>query len=341
MRVGIAYRRLIACVLVAILGAGVAGARGEVPGGPRLAVVKFGTRPPRLELLTVDARGALPVRLAGGGEAARLFPFPLATLSWSPDGGTIAFTGWIGARREGGPQTKLFLVAADGSGLRAVPDTLDGYGPVFSSDGHTLAFTRFREAGRFSGASAWSVDLASGEMRQLTPWRNCLENLPSSYSPDGAVLAMSRDRPGRGDPEAVALRLDGSGTAVLARHAIMPVYSPDGSQIAFARLLQRRFETTTDLFAMAADGSQPRRLTRTPMKTELWPSWDPSGERIAYAQFRPESAVEDRGRGDAVMQVNADGSCRRKLLSVPGASFYAPAWQPGPGREAGRIVCGS
>jgi hypothetical protein len=39
------------------------------------------------------------------------------------------------------------------------------------------------------------------------------------------------------------------------------------------------------------------------------------------------------------MQINADGTCPTKLLSSPRAKFFAPAWQPGSGREAGRIAC--
>src|SRR3954447_25541726 len=132
---------IVAMLLVAAQGATAA----VVPEGPRLAIVKFGIEPPRLELLTVDARGALPMRVVGGGERAKLLPFPLAAPSWSPDGNLIAFTGWIGATREKGTQTKVFVAAADGSGLHAVPGTTEGYGPVFAPDGHTLAFARLRQ----------------------------------------------------------------------------------------------------------------------------------------------------------------------------------------------------
>lgn len=357
-------RRALGLGMVGLLLLGVPGsAAAPVPEGPRVAIVKFGIEPPRLELLTVDARGALPVRLVGGGERAKLLPFPLAAPSWSPDGSQIAFTGWIGATREKGTQTKVFVMSADSSGLHAVPGTTEGYGPVFAPDGHTLAFARLRQRqarGRHgssrteSAATIWLVDLAGGPSRRLTPWRDGLENLPSSFSPDGTVLALSRDRPGRSGPEAVAMRLDGTGSTVLARNASQPVYSPDGSEIALTRLRERaivrrghgkpgtvRVETTSDLFAMNADGSQSRRLTKTPGKLESWPSWDPSGERLAYAQFGSGSLADLLGLGNAVMQINADGSCRKKLLSERGAAFYGPAWQPGPGREAGRIECAS
>lgn len=40
-----------------------------------------------------------------------------------------------------------------------------------------------------------------------------------------------------------------------------------------------------------------------------------------------------------LMEINADGSCQTKVISMAGTYLLAPAWQPGPGREAGRIEC--
>jgi hypothetical protein len=45
------------------------------------------------------------------------------------------------------------------------------------------------------------------------------------------------------------------------------------------------------------------------------------------------------GLGDAVMEINADGSCATKVLFAPKNAFLSPVWQPGPGREAGPIAC--
>jgi hypothetical protein len=39
------------------------------------------------------------------------------------------------------------------------------------------------------------------------------------------------------------------------------------------------------------------------------------------------------------MEVNADGSCPTKILSIPRTAVLNPIWQPGPGREAGPIAC--
>ena len=91
---------------------------------------------------------------------------------------------------------------------------------------------------------------------------------------------------------------------------------------------------------MGSDGSRVRRLTRTRGGIELWPSWDPSGERIAYTRLHGGSFLGFLGFGDAILQVNADGSCGSTVLGGRfGVAYWGGAWQPGPGREAGRIPC--
>lgn len=96
------------------------------PAGPRLAVIKLTLKPPRLQLLNLNANGGQPVRLAGGGRMARPFlNFP-STISWSPDGARIAFSGFKGFRQVDGdrePILKLFSVGADGRGLRPIRGT--------------------------------------------------------------------------------------------------------------------------------------------------------------------------------------------------------------------------
>lgn len=323
-------------MLALLLAAPVASA--TAPEGPRLAVAKFSLRPQRLELLSVDQFGAQPVRIAGGGRSTRPLPYPFAFLSWSPDGSQLAFSGFTaGARGGRAPSLKLFLVSAEGGRPRAVAGTDGGFGPVFSPDGHTIAFTRFRERRRFESAAIWTVDLLTGAQRRLTPWRDGLEHIASSFSPDGSTLLATRaDERRTGTPEPVALRLDGGPTTRLLIDGLFPVYSPDGTEVA---LFRERGEDS-DLFVLDLAGGALRRLTRTPRNLELFASWDPSGERLAFIRFSSANTeAADAGFGDSIVQVNADGTCPTKTLSAPRAAFYVPAWQPGPGRSPGRIAC--
>jgi len=151
--------------------------------------------------------------------------------------------------------------------------------------------------------------------------------------------------------DAVALNLIDGSTKVLARSAEQPVYSPDGSRVAFISYRDRnqiegfdRPVLVGELYVSNVDGSGPRRLTHTIDKQESAPSWDPSGQRLAYTQSSDPEAL---GLDNVIMEINADGSCRKDLfdgLRKPktlGPGLYGPVWQPGLGREAGRIDCTS
>lgn len=325
------------------------------PSGPRLAVVEARNR--GIELITIGPHDGRPIRLAGGGRNSRPFLDFFYPLSWSPDGERVAFSGIVGFR--GGddhePIQRLFSVRADGSGLHAIHDTNGATGPVFSPDGHTVAFTRFIErespttvGGKqwgegFEGASVWTVDLVTGEQRQVTPWRPGLRYFASSFSPDGTTLLATREDELAYEPQPVALKLDGSGSSrIVFNDGSEPKYSPDGSKIVLVRRIIEYGDDqgeSTDLFVINADGTGLRRLTRTPGRVEISPSWDPSGERLAYVRL-PLVRSEDApfGYGNALMQINADGTCATRV-PAPRSLFFAPAWQPGPGRGAGRIAC--
>jgi TolB protein len=158
--------------------------------------------------LTDDPKGNFdPARLAGGevafassrdgdseiyrmpvagGEATRLTAFHRD--DWgpvpSPDGKTIAFL----SDREGRP--RIFLVAADGTGIRRLTGRKDAdrdeASPVWSPDGRSIAY--LVEGGGES--NLWLRDVATGAERVLTPLR--LRDAEPCFSPDGAWLAVSR-----------------------------------------------------------------------------------------------------------------------------------------------------
>lgn len=331
-----------------------------IPEGPRLAIGALGLRPPAVSLIDTD-------QLGGKGETLfvhGLRGFPVASpgsgLSWSPDGSTLAFTAVVGVRRNrfsSGPRTKIFVVPADGGKPRALPGTTNGVNPVFSPDGHSVAFAVLRRRSRpndhgggdvvYEAASIWLTDTAAGGRTRVTPWRNGLMESPSSFSPDGTKLAATR-RLGKRPSEAVVLGLANGGNTVLSKDALEPVYSPDGTEIALLRGRPRTVSTgrgtttatLTDLFVMHADGSDARRLTQTSKQVELKPSWDPSGTRLAFIRSgNPFTEAGFLGFGNAVMEVNADGSCPTKILQTRQVSYFGVSWRPGTGRVTEPLIC--
>lgn len=361
MLVRVARAGIVVALASAVVAVDVVG--GAAPEGPRLAFVRLQHNPSRYELAGVSPSGSayrlilkLPL-----SKNRRFVGFDVP--SWSPDGSLLAFSS-VSQR-----PSLLSIVSSDGSERRRVPHTRGGFLPLFSPDGRTLAFTRFRREsfgdrerdGRrslshleYESASVWTVDLATGERRQLTPWRDGLDQFATSYSPDGSTLLLTRlDERRTDEPEVVTLPAGGGRAKLLISKGMFPVYSPDGSKISLFRQHEYRvkkertpigtgwrIKESLELYLLDANGTHLRRLTSTPRNDELFASWDPSGERLAFLRLRSRgSEASSAGVGDSIVQVNVDGTCEREVLSIPRAALYGPVWQPGPGREAGRIVC--
>jgi Tol biopolymer transport system component len=304
---------------------------------------------------TNDLRGVeIGILNPSSGRYRRLTQQPIGafgSLAWSPDGSLLAYS-----RTQRNGHRAIVVLPVTGKGrARAVPGTRGGEWPVFSPDGSRLAFARYRAEGggegrlpTFESSSVWLVDLKTGVRRQLTRWRKNLWQYPSSFSPDGMTLLLSRlDFQRSVEDEIVALHFDGRTSGLLVGEGDEPMYSPDGTKIVYVNWREPRvwspkrhkwvFQPTSDLYIVNADGSHRRRLTRTPHLTELLGGWDPSSERIVYTRFK-HFPYRHRSTG-TVMEANADGTCPRGILSVPGVFYVSPVWQPGPGRGTGPIRC--
>jgi TolB protein len=325
-----------------------------VPDGPRLAVVQNTLFPYRFDLTTVNETGARPLRLAGGGPKQRPLPEEFTPPSWSSDGSMLVFSGLAGRVDDWPRSVRLYVSAADGSGLRPLKGTHGADEPKFAPDNRTVFFTRHlfrshvnrqgRRESVIAGGSIWSVDVFGGAPRRVTPRRRGTLMYPASFSPDGRTLLASRSV--RRKPwDVVALRLDTGDMAVLLHGAEDPVYSPDGSRIAFIRWRRVKADKsgdslTSDIFTVRVGGGGLRQITGG-IGDDYSQTWDPSGERLAFVRYLSERYEPDElGYGSAVLQVNADGSCLSPLLFPSfNRAFFGVAWQPGLGREAGRISC--
>lgn len=88
-----------------------------------------------------------------------------------------------------------------------------------------------------------------------------------------------------------------------------PVYSPDGTRIAFTRAVLPSLQLT--IWVMRADGSGATELTAGPLDDQ--PAWSPDGKQIAYL------------RANQVFVMNADGT---NLAQVTHNGANSVAWGP-------------
>ena len=93
-----------------------------------------------------------------------------------------------------------------------------------------------------------------------------------------------------------------------------PAWSRDGRTIVFVSWRDGNGE----VYAMDADGSEPRNLTQHPAK-DVRPAWSPDGRRIAF--------VSRRDGNSEVYVMNADGSGKRNLTRNRASDDY-PTWSP-------------
>jgi len=90
-------------------------------------------------------------------------------------------------------------------------------------------------------------------------------------------------------------------------HDTYPVWSPDGTRIAFMHRQHDHWE----IYVMNADGGGRRPLTSSSPFSErrpdnVSPAWSPDGELIVF--------LSDRGGRWEFYVMNADGSNQRKIL---------------------------
>jgi Tol biopolymer transport system component len=109
-----------------------------------------------------------------------------------------------------------------------------------------------------------------------------------------------------------------------------PVFSPDGTQLAFQT--QAADRTPTELWVANVDGSDARSISGDISPTGNWGfTWSPDSRRIAYAS--------NAGGGHSALYVaTADGSGVSRITKDDGADRTYPTWSPRGDLIAYRLV---
>lgn len=154
----------------------------------------------------------------------------------------------------------------------------------------------------------------------------------TAADPCGGRIAFDTSRDVDDHGEIYSMNIDGSGQTRLTNHTAIdrhPVYSPDGSRIAFQSDRDNLANGRSDIYVMDADGSNVQRRTTDPGFDES-PAWSPDGTRIAFISTRADR-VNNNARQVYVM--NADGTGQTQI------TFGAPvqptlSWSPDSSRIA-------
>jgi TolB protein len=253
-------------------------------------------------IYTVNADGSNLTHLANGMDP-----------SWSPNGSQIAFSRWT-------TPWGIYAINADGSNERLLFSSNVARTPVWSPNASQIAFY-FETEGWTAPwiecidpygcitiippqlQTEWHlgvVDVADGYLHQ--PYNERFAFSPT-WSADGQWLAYD------GDHGLSMTTVEGPNNQRLTDnvHDTFPVWSPDGTRIAFMHWQHDHWE----IYIMNPDASGRRPLTSSSALLERRPNnvspvWSPDGKHIAF--------LSDRDGKWEFYVMNADGSGQRKIL---------------------------
>ena len=253
----------------------------------------------------------------------------LAHPQWSPAGDALALSrpNYAG----------LWLVAPDGSGLRALSEAPGvAFGAAWSADGTALLVRTARTEGLRREHAVALLDAATGERTLLTDWRGHMPTLPR-WSADGAsALLLGENGTVETLPTGRTARLDApDGPAFLHAEAGLVSARPGDVLAQVARPLgsaqllnvtpspDRRlvaFEAYGGgLHVARADGSG-----LVDLGPGERPTWSPDGQWVAFMR------TEDDGHALLAADLwaaRADGTETVRLTSAPGLEMN-PSWAP-------------
>ena len=304
----------------------------------------------RIAYLVSNAAGeSLAVMDAGGGSRTTLVPASGTNQNcidgspaWSPDGKSLVFSTSAACDNK----DSLSIVAADGSSA-AKPLLAPGFGgtsAIWSPDGTKIAFVGQDTTG---GTGLYVVDVGAGgglagglTARRISAAGSTLDWLEPHWSPDGTEVAAAAGTNSDcrsatvGTLDVLAVKADGSGQRTLAADPAKeynPIWSPDGRQVAFQRIVaQAEYVNgrpcTMATWVMNADGTNPHRLPGLGTDASQAPLWSPDGTRLVGNTVRVVSGAEHYD----LYIVTAGGSGPMVTVDDVGIATWQPLAAPLP-----------
>ena len=233
------------------------------------------------------------------GNLLPIYPSQMA----SAEGGKIAFT------LDRGGNIEIYITDDNGKNLRRLTDhPAADLWPVWLPDGRHVAFSSNRDR----DFSIYTMDLAGKNIKRIVDSGD-----RPVISPDGQWIAVShvRGRLQRG-PSLLLVDIEGlMQREILLRAPIgfygMIDWSPDGKRLAFTIRIPG---VLNDIYIVDINGKNLRQLTEDPAQ-DLYPSWSPDGQWIAF--------WSNRDGENAIYLMGADGANLKRL-----ANGKSPKWSP-------------
>jgi Tol biopolymer transport system component len=232
-------------------------ALGDLGGGASRIVVQD---------LTSGDRSVVLTRAAG---------LSVWSLAMAPDGQAVAFCGY------GRSRSHLYTIDVDGSDLGRLPGTAAYCNVDWGVDDRLVATSAAFEPG---GVKLATMDPDGSDKELLLTWPSnkpswdVIYELVPSWSPDGLKIAFGAQRRSVW-PDIWTVDADGSDLTNISKTPssaeIGPVYSPDGTTIAFTRTEDVNGFHGFDIWLMDQDGADPMVLTTSAHRTEYSLSWQP------------------------------------------------------------------
>jgi len=195
-----------------------------------------------------------------------------------------------------------------------------------------IALSRFDEA-----MNAWvlfSAKSDGSDLQQLTvPENGVFDDVASDWAPDGSAVIFERDYLSGISQQLFRVNADGSGLTQLFECAgrclgvSSPVYSPDGTRIAFDEANGDDSYVSVGIWFMNPDGSNQRQITNRQFPStseDHGATFSPDGRTIAFTRSYYDAQPAAK---QAIFVCNIDGSDVRRITSwqLNGA---AADWSP-------------
>jgi Tol biopolymer transport system component len=277
-----------------------------------------------------------------------------------PSSGTIAFASAAALDGSSGSiaAENIWLGKADGSDATPITKLTNGGASVdnlaWSPDGRKLAFISSRALDGSNAANTnstfnlWVMNADGSGAAPLTRLTrtNGQGVLDISWSPDGRRIAFESNRAldgsdavnTNGTDNIWVVSSDGTGAVPLTRFitasAFLPVWSPDGSRIAFTSsgaLDGSDVGFAVNIWVMNSDGSGTAPVTRFASAFSQYATFSPDGSKLAFLSNRGLDGSDVFTGAGNMWVANTDGSgaiplTKYTMLDV--GSIFGGVWSP-------------